>query len=304
MTARLQRFAGRAVAAVALMLLAGPAFADGYRGSLKDTPKPEERCKHTANVALTTDYVFRGFSQTAEGPAVQGGFDVTCGIFYAGVWASSLNWGDAGDVLFGGANHASFDANFHAYNASVEMDWYLGIKPVTGRITWDLGVIYYSYPNAFNPGLNVNYFELKVGASSTIWKDGTVGVTVYWSPDYQLELGSTWTFEGSFTQTFHKFQALHREWTPSFSAVLGYQVNDDNKTRLNGFTSYQTSYGNLDDSYWYWNAGVTFGFLEKWSIDFRYWDTSLSNNTGGSAFCTAATFQCDARFVATLKFAY
>ena len=45
------------------------------------------------------------------------------------------------------------------------MDWYVGIKPVTGRITWDLGVIYYSYPNAFNPGLNVNYFELKVGAS-------------------------------------------------------------------------------------------------------------------------------------------
>ena len=60
MTARLQRFAGRAVAAVALMLLAGPAFADGYKGSLKDPPKPAERCKHTANVALTTDYVFLG----------------------------------------------------------------------------------------------------------------------------------------------------------------------------------------------------------------------------------------------------
>jgi len=307
MTGRLQRFAGRAVAAVALMLLAGPALADGYRGSLKDAPKPEERCKHTANVALTTDYVFRGFSQTAEGPAVQGGFDVTCGIFYAGVWASSLNWGDAGDVGFGGANHASFDANFHVYDASVEMDWYLGIRPVTGRITWDLGVIYYSYPNAFNPGLNVNYFELKVGASSAIWKDGTVGVTVFWSPDYQLESGSTWTFEGSFTQTFHKFQALHREWTPSFSATVGYQVNDDNKVRANTFTSYQTTFGNGDDSYWYWNAGVTFGFLEKWSIDFRYWDTSLKNasvTTPGTSFCRGSTFQCDERFVATLKFAY
>ena len=261
MTGRLQRFAGRAVAAVALMLLAGPAFADGYRGSLKDTPKPEERCKHTANVALTTDYVFRGFSQTAEGPAVQGGFDVTCGIFYAGVWASSLNWGDF--------DHGSFDANNFAYGASVEMDWYLGIRPVTGRITWDLGVIYYSYPNAFNPGLNVNYFELKVGASSAIWKDGTVGVTVFWSPDYQLESGSTWTFEGSFTQTFHKFQALHREWTPSFSATVGYQVNDDNKIRANTFTSYQTTFGNGDDSYWYWNAGVGYG-LGHYQVDLSY----------------------------------
>jgi uncharacterized protein (TIGR02001 family) len=299
MTGRLQRFAGRAVAAVALMLLAGPAFADGYKGSLKDAPKPEERCKHTANVALTTDYVFRGFSQTAEGPAVQGGFDLTCGIFYAGVWASSLNWGDF--------NHGSFDANNFAYDASVEMDWYIGIRPVTGRITWDLGVIYYTYPNAFNPGLNVNYFELKVGASSAIWKDGTVGVTVYWSPDYQLESGSTWTFEGNFTQTFHKFQALRREWTPSFSATVGYQVNDENKLRANGFTSYQTTFGNGDDSYWYWNAGLTFGFLEKWSIDFRYWDTSLKNasaTTAGTSFCRGSTFQCDERFVATLKFAY
>jgi uncharacterized protein (TIGR02001 family) len=298
MTARLQHFAGRtAAAAAALMLLAGPAFADGYKGSLKDTPKPEERCKHTANVALTTDYVFRGFSQTAEGAAIQGGFDLTCGIFYAGVWASSLNWGDF--------DHGSFDANFRPYDASVEMDWYVGIKPVTGKITWDLGVIYYSYPNAFNPGLNVNYFELKVGASGEIWKDGTVGVTAYWSPDYQLESGSTWTFEGSFTQTFPKFKALHREWTPSFSALIGYQVNDDNKIRLNGFTSYQTSYGNGRDNYLYWNAGITFAFLEKWSIDFRYWDTNISNNSAiATNFCKGSTFQCDERFVATLKFAY
>ena len=28
-----------------------------------------------ANVALSTDYVFRGFSQTNEDPAISGGFD-------------------------------------------------------------------------------------------------------------------------------------------------------------------------------------------------------------------------------------
>ena len=99
MTGRLQRFAGRAVAAVALMLLAGPAFADGYRGSLKDAPKPEERCKHTANAALTTDYVFRGFSQTAEGPAVQGGFDAYGYVIFkktAKVWRQVYTFmGDA-----------------------------------------------------------------------------------------------------------------------------------------------------------------------------------------------------------------
>src|SRR3954451_18632706 len=139
MTRRLQRIAGSAAAAAAtLMLLAGPVLADSYkRGSLKDPPKPEERCKHSANVGLTTDYVFRGISQTKEGPAIQGGYDLTCGIFYAGVWASNLDWGGTG--LFGLPGNAV---------ANIEMDWYLGIKPVTGRITWDLGVIYYSYPNS------------------------------------------------------------------------------------------------------------------------------------------------------------
>ena len=291
MTARLQRFAGRAFAAAALMLLAGPAFADGYRGSLKDSPKPEERCKHSANVDIATEYVFRGISQTKEGPAIQGGYDLTCGIFYAGVWASNLDWGGdtAGNSI-----------------ANIEMDWYLGVKPVTGRITWDLGVIYYSYPNSAKVAVNAvgapdrrdyNYVELKVGASTEIWKDGTVGVTVFYSPDYQYEAGSVWTTEASFTQVFPKFSALHREWTPSFSALLGYQKATSDKA------VYIRNVTGDDDSYLYWNAGVTFGFLEKWSIDFRYWDTNIDKAPGFGS-CSVDLFSCDQRFVGTLKFTF
>jgi len=216
--------------------------------------------------------VFRGISQTAEGAAVQGGFDATCGIFYAGVWASSLDW--SGD----GANPAS-----------LEVDWYLGIKPVTGKITWDLGVIYYSYPNSADlvAGRDNNYLELKVGASGEIWKDGTLGVTVFYSPEYQYESSSVWTVETSFAQVLPKLGMF----TPTFSALLGYQ---------SGGGDYQTFYlGGLEDNYLYWNAGVTLGFLEKWSLDFRYWDTDLP-----SAFCKGQAFQCDERFVATLKFTY
>jgi uncharacterized protein (TIGR02001 family) len=293
MNARLNKIAAGFATALAVMMLTGPALADGMgrRGSLKDMPKPEERCKHSANIALTTEYIFRGFSQTAQGPAVQGGYDLTCGIFYAGVWASSLDF--AGNL----PGTASFDQTGAPYDASIEMDWYIGIKPVTGRITWDLGVIYYSYPNRSNPGLDLNYLELKVGASAEIWKGGTLGVTVFWSPEYQLESGSTWTVETGFTHVFPKFNAIHRDWTPSFSALLGWQINEGN-------ASYKFTYGNGDDSYLYWNVGFTLGFLDKWSLDFRYWDTNLSSNTGGSAFCRGQTFQCDERFVATLKFTY
>src|SRR5262245_49551552 len=104
------RLAGGAAAAFALFALTAPAFAGG---SIKDKPEPR-RCTFSANAALTTDYVFRGCSQSAEGAAVQGGFDATCGMFYAGVWASSLNFGD----LY----HGSFDYNGNPFDASMEMD--------------------------------------------------------------------------------------------------------------------------------------------------------------------------------------
>ena len=50
----------------------------------------------SANVALSTDYRFRGISQTTEDPALSGGFDYsyTPFGFYAGVWASNLDFGE------------------------------------------------------------------------------------------------------------------------------------------------------------------------------------------------------------------
>jgi uncharacterized protein (TIGR02001 family) len=279
-------------------MLAAPAMADGMprRGSLKDPPKPAERCKHSANVALATEYVFRGISQTAEGPAIQGGFDVTCGIFYAGVWASNLDWGGTGIFGLDGT-----DAN-----ANIEMDWYIGIKPVTGRITWDLGVIYYSYPSATDLGINAlgvldnleyNYVELKVGASAELWKDATVSGTVFFSPDYQYESGQVWTLEGTFTQNLPKF-TLWREWSPSFSALIGYQTAaGDAADKL----VYRANVTGDDDHYVYWNVGLTLGFLEKWSIDVRYWDTNINRPADG---CRGPLFSCDERVVGTLKFTF
>lgn len=275
---------------LAAALFAAPALADGMpkRGKVAPAPPPaaEARaCALSANAALTSDYIFRGFSQTAEGPAIQGGFDLTCSRFhgfYAGVWASTLD--------FAGGQGATFDVRGFPFDASLETDLYVGFKPKTGPITWDLGFIYYAYPNAFTPGLDLNYYEFKIGASAEIWKDATLGVTAFYSPDYQLESGRTWTIETAFAQGFSKVWLF----TPTVSALLGYQTNS-------GTASYRFSYGNGDDEYFYWNAGLALGFLEKWSLDLRYWDTDISN---AGRFCELDTFQCDSRFVATLKFTY
>ena len=286
-----------AAAALALAVLAGSAHADGMRrGSVKDAPPPppQERCKLSANIALATEYVFRGISQTSEGAAVQGGFDATCGMFYAGVWASNLDWG---------ANDGGSGRNI----ANIEMDWYGGLKFNTGRLAWDVGVIYYSYPNGADIGTSAtgvfpvsaefNYVELKVGASAELWKDGTLGVTGFFSPDYQYEAGNVWTVEGAFTQNLPKFMLFGREWSPSVSALLGYQAatgSDADKAR------YVNNVTGDADHYLYWNAGLTLGFLDKWSIDVRYWDTNIDRADN----CKGPLFACDERVVGTLKFTF
>jgi len=55
----------------------------------------------SANVALSTDYMYRGGSQTNEQPAISGGFDYahSSGV-YAGLWASNVDFGDSANIEF------------------------------------------------------------------------------------------------------------------------------------------------------------------------------------------------------------
>lgn len=108
------------LSAVLGLFMGGAVLAAGLPskdGGLKDPPVPPTKLELSANAALTTDYVFRGFSQTAENAAIQGGFDATHGIFYAGVWASNLDFG---------GNGAGQDV------ANIEIDWYA----VSPRAIW------------------------------------------------------------------------------------------------------------------------------------------------------------------------
>src|SRR5574340_378674 len=55
----------------------------------------EEESPHklSANVGMTSDYIFRGISQTGGDPAVQGGLDYTHSSgFYLGTWGSNVGW--------------------------------------------------------------------------------------------------------------------------------------------------------------------------------------------------------------------
>ena len=92
------------------------------------------------NISLTTDYRYRGISQTRLKPALQGGADYALpGGFYIGTWASTIKW----IKDFGG-------------DANVEIDVYGGYKgEIQKDLGFDVGVLTYQYPsNKLNPSAN------------------------------------------------------------------------------------------------------------------------------------------------------
>lgn len=135
-----------------------------------------EELKLSYNVGVTSDYVFRGVSQTQEDPAIQGGIDATYGIGYAGVWASNVDFG--------------------TNDPSVEIDLYGGFRPTVGDTSFDFGALYYGYSKDKGAAGSFSYFELKAAASRT-FGPATLGAAVYYSPEYPTDGGSATYFEGN-----------------------------------------------------------------------------------------------------------
>ncbi len=149
MNKRAHHRTGPVCAAVLLIAAAGPANAE---------------MAVTANVALSSDYVFRYVSQTQEEPAISGGFDLDTGTgIYLGTWASNVDFGD---------------------DATVEIDFYGGYATeFDNGLGIDVGVIDYEY---FDDDANDNLIEIYGGASYK-W----LSATAYFGVDNSLDAGDT-----------------------------------------------------------------------------------------------------------------
>jgi uncharacterized protein (TIGR02001 family) len=147
------------------ILLGSAALATG----LVATPASAQIAGLSANAAVTTNYVFRGISQSGGTMAVQAGVDYALpGTGFAvGAWASSIDFGNA---TFGDDTPAEIDL-YGSYTLAVTDAFGL----VVGGIT-------YNYPNA-PTGVNYNWFEGYVGANYNFGV-AAVNARVYYSPDY------------------------------------------------------------------------------------------------------------------------
>ncbi|TFY98008.1 TorF family putative porin [Ramlibacter rhizophilus] len=133
----------RAAALLSTLVLSGTVFAQTA------APAPDYTVSY--NIGVVSDYRYRGISQSAKRPALQGGLDVAHSSgFYAGLWGSTIRWIE--------------DSAAPSLDGKVEIDLYGGYKgALTDSVGYDLGGLFYWYPNnnlSTVTGENANTFEL------------------------------------------------------------------------------------------------------------------------------------------------
>jgi len=131
----------------------------------------------SASVAMTSDYVWRGYSNSNDLPAIQGSFDYGhASGFYAGTWGSNVDFGDA----------------------TVEIDIYAGYANEIGDtgISYDVSALRYIYPgagesswNEYTLAFGYSYFSASAAFTSDIY--GSDEKATYYSVgfDYDLPMG-------------------------------------------------------------------------------------------------------------------
>lgn len=106
----------------------------------------------SANVALVSDYRFRGISFSDKDIALQGGFDIeTKSGLYAGAWASSID-------SFAGSE--------------TEVDLYAGYGGALGDLAYDLGLLAYTYPGSSGTLYLEGYGSLSGTMQKVEWTAG------------------------------------------------------------------------------------------------------------------------------------
>ncbi len=194
-------------------------------------------------VAAVSDYISRGITQTEHGAAIQGYVEPSAGALYAGVWASNVK----------------FDPD-----TDTEVDFYAGVRPEVGPVTFDLGYNYATYVQM--PANNGGEFYAK--ADVTANDNVTIGGQFYVNP----VTSATYAEANADITLPHNF---------GVSGALGIVNNDT--------APYTT-----------WNAGVYFNPVEWAKIDVRYSATNLSTADCGANYGANGN-ECDSRVVVGLS---
>lgn len=177
--------------------LVGPAAVaaddDDDEGTIVETAgKKSPYGEAVGNAALTSDFIFRGVSQTDHAPAVQAGMDWEhpTGI-YLGVWGTNVHFPDS--------------------PASLELDGSGGYTyNFTPSLSASLGVMYYS----FHHGSSLNSWEFPLKLT---WK--TLSATANYDPPTGASSTAAWYFSLGWSDQYF--------WKLTLGAAAGYSIPDE-----------------------------------------------------------------------------
>lgn len=217
----------------------------------------------TGNVAVASDYMFRGLTQTWGHPAIQGGVDVTIpNGFAAGFWASSISERS----YPGGAMELDLYAS---YGASFNDDW-----------SWRAGLYGYVYP-----GANLDH----AGLASRSLNTGEVNAALTWK-QFTLKYNYALTdYFGVDTEQGYRGDSRGMSYVQLDAA---FPLSDAWSLALHaGYTDYSTrlvapsSTGATDPSYA--DVGVTlkYQFSARWSAS-----AGATQATNGRFYRRTASF--------------
>jgi uncharacterized protein (TIGR02001 family) len=185
----------------------------------------------TGSVTLTSEYVYRGISQTQEDIAVQGAINIglTKG-WYLNLWGSNVDFG--GD-------------------AQAEVDVYLGRAGARDSgLKWDFGLLYYAYPSESD----LDFLEIYGGVG---WK--TVMVKYSYSDDFAGTDDDGHYFEINYDQPFaDRYGLVAHAGYSLFGDGVGLEDYSDYRLGLYAtvsrltfdlsfYTTDEKQLGNLDD---------------------------------------------------------
>lgn len=201
----------------------------------------------TAGGALTSDYRFRGISNSNRGAAAQGylQYDHESGIF-GNVWFSTID----------------FDDEF-SYDSSIEVDWTLGYNHAfSDETTASIKAVYYWYADADTPpgDPDYDYFELIAGVEHD-FGPASVSGEIAWSPDFFAETGDAVALTGGVTVPILD-QFLFFDGGLEASAHAGYQWLD------------------VGEDYFYYDIGATTAWGVV-TVDLRWVGTDIDNQDCG-----------------------
>ena len=175
-----------------------------------------------SNVALSSDYIWRGMTQSAGGPAVAGGFDLsTDSGFYIGTWGSSVQFSDGTAVD----------------TTELELDVYLGYSTdIADNISLDVGYITYTYPGATDANFDEAYIGFDIYGFGISYAAGIDGAADYVSVGYGIDAGP-----GSFSIAYGDYEDIGTNY------LVGYDWSVGDFTIGFAYTDFSTDSTDFED---------------------------------------------------------